>query len=52
MFIPCFLTLGVGVQFVVCLCFGSLFIGNVNRCEHPKQYKKTVEAGGNSGLVA
>jgi hypothetical protein len=28
------------------------FIGNVNRCERPKQYRKTVEAGGNGGLAA
>jgi hypothetical protein len=31
---------------------GSIFIGNVNRCELPRQYEKTVEAGGNGGLVA
>ena len=31
---------------------GSVFIGNVNRCECPKQYGKTVETGGNDGLAA
>jgi hypothetical protein len=28
-----------------------VLVGNVNRCELPKQYEKTVEAGGNGGLA-